>query len=800
MKAPLSWLKSYVDIDCSAEELKAKLFSCGFEVEEMVYVAKHIDKIVTCKILEIEKHPNANKLSVTKVDAGKYGTLQIITAATNIAVGDVVPVALDGSTLSNGEHIYNGELRGLPSYGMFCSGEELGITDDWYEGASVNGILILDKKFPLGEEVKKLLDLEDVMFDINVTANRPDCQSILGLAREVAAVLKKPLKMPDLSFKTDVNVSTKNTITVEDKAMDLCPRYISHYVKDIKIEPSPLWMKRRLASMGLRSINNIVDITNFVLLEIGQPMHAFDLNDLEGNGIVIRRANSEEKIQTLDEKFFTLSEENLVICDTVKPVAIAGVMGGLNSEIKETTENIVFESASFKRDNIRKTSRSLGQRTDASSRYEKGVDLYTAEIGMKRALNLIDTLNCGTIACDEYDIIDGELKNKVIATTIDKVNGVLGINIPTDIIKEILESLMFEVKTDGVNLEVKVPLFRDDMESYPDIAEELIREYGYDYIEPTLLKTSSITNGGRNEAQVNIENLKNLLVGYGFNEIITYSFVSEKEYEIFGINKESSDHKFIKILNPLGEDMAVMRTSLLPSIVRTVANNLNRKNFDGRLFELAKVYTSEENPLKNLPTEKSVLSLALFGENEDFFTAKGVVEGILDNFCFGAKAEYIPCDLPSMHPTRSAYVLLDGEIIGYFGQLSIPVCNKLDIDKSVLAGEIYYDKLVNHFNSKIVFKPISKFPSIERDIALLIDETVPCAKIIDCIKQSAGEYLEKVTLFDIYQGDQVAKGKKSMAFNLLFISNEKTLNVEEIDQTILNILKDLREKLNAELR
>ena len=404
MKAPLSWLKEYVDIDCTPEQLQEKLFSCGFEVEEMIYVAKHIERIVTCKIEKIERHPNADKLSVTQVDAVVHGKLQIITAATNIFEGAVVPVALDNSTLNNGEKIRNGQLRGLPSYGMFCSGEELGITDDWYEGASVNGILILDKDFPLGVEVKELLELEDVMFDINITANRSDCQSILGLAREVAAVLNKPLKMPDTSYAVSNDLSTKNTVKVSNKAFDLCPRYMAKYVSDIKLEKSPRWMRRRLFSMGIRSINNIVDITNYVLLEIGQPMHAFDINDLAGNEIVVRRAANGELITTLDEKEFKLSEDNLVICDAQKPVALAGVMGGLNSEIKDTTKGVVFESAKFARDNVRKTSRALGQRTDASSRYEKGVDYYSVGMGLNRALNLVSALNCGTISCDYYDL------------------------------------------------------------------------------------------------------------------------------------------------------------------------------------------------------------------------------------------------------------------------------------------------------------------------------------------------------------------------------------------------------------
>ncbi len=800
MKAPLSWLKDYVDIDCSAEELKDKLFSCGFEVEDMIYVAKHINRIVTCKILKIEKHPNADKLSVTQVDAGKFGILQIITAATNIFEGAIVPVALDDSTLFNGEKIKTGELRGLPSYGMFCSGEELGITDDWYEGASVNGILIFKEEYELGVEVKEILELEDVMFDINVTANRPDCQSILGIAREVAAVLDKPLKMPDLTYNVDKSVSTINTVKVTDKAFDLCPRYMARFVKDVKLGESPRWLKRRLFSMGLRSINNIVDITNFVLIEIGQPMHAFDFENLSGAEIVIRRANNEEKIITLDEKEFKLNADNLVICDAIKPVALAGVMGGLNSEIKDSTKNVVFESAKFARDNIRKTSRLLGQRTDASSRYEKGVDFYSVEIGLNRALNLIDKLNCGTISCDGYDLVNENIEEKVIKTTISKVNGVLGIKVPTDTIVNILERLNFKVVAIGDELEVTVPLYREDMESYPDIAEEIIREYGYDYIEPSLLKTSAITNGGFNEEQNKTEQLKNLLVGYGFNEMINYSFVSEKEYDLFNLDKNSEKYKFIKLLNPLGEDLAVMRTSLIPSAVRAACYNINRKNHDGRLFELAKVYNPKSIPLTELPTENQVLSFVLFGEKEDFFTAKGVVEGILDNFCYGAEVKYQPSKQAFLHPTRSADIIVNGNVIGYVGQIHPSIMEKLDVDKPVYGCEIAYELLKTLFNDKIIFKAISKYPIVERDLAVIVDSAISCGQIVEVIKQNGGEHLDSVSLFDVYQGSQIGEGKKSMAFNLVFLSYDRTLNVEEIDQVMKNILTSLQTNLSAELR
>ena len=800
MKLPLSWLKDYVDIDVSVNELEEKLFSCGFEVEETIRYAEKVDKIVTCKIMSIEKHPNADKLSVTKVDAGKYGELQIVTNAKNIAVGDVVPVAVDGATLFNGERIFKGELRGVKSDGMFCSGEELGITDDFYFGASFNGVLVFRENFPLGEEVKKLLDIEDVIFDINVTANRPDCQSILGLAREVSAVLGKPFKMPDLSFKTDDSVSTLDTVKITDHDYELCPRYMGYLVKDVKIAPSPEFIKKRLFRMGLRSINNIVDITNFVLLEIGQPMHAFDLSDLCGNEINIRRANDGEKIVTLDEKEFTLTRENLVICDAVKPVALAGVMGGLNSEIKDTTKDVLFESARFKRDNIRKTSRSLGQKSDSSSRYEKGVDFFSVQTGLARALHLIDELGCGRIAKDGYDLTEKPVENKVIKTTYSKVNAVLGIEVPKNVVKDILQRLFFKVEGNGDELILTVPLFREDMESYPDIAEEVIREYGYSHIEPSLLKTSAITNGGLNESQRKLESLKDLLVGFGFNEAITYSFVSEKEYDLFGLDKNSKEHKFIKIMNPIGEDMAVMRTTLVPSIIRAVCNNLNRKNESGRLFETAKIYNSDEDVLTKLPKESMMLSFALFGEDEDFFTAKGVVEGILSEFCSGVDADYVRPNLPFLHPTRSADILLCGEKVGYFGQLNPELTAKLDVTKPIFVGEINYELLSKYFNGKIVVTPVSKYPTVERDLAVTVDEDVTWGEIVKVVKRSAGEYLSAVKLFDIYRSELLGSKKKSMAFNMVFVSFDRTLTVEEIDDAIKNVLKNLKIDLGAELR
>lgn len=794
MKLPLSWLKDYVDIDVSPEVLEEKLFSCGFEVEDVVRVGENIDKIVVCRIEKIEKHPNADKLSVCGIDAGRWGRLQIVTSAKNVSEGDLVPVALDGATLADGGRIFDGELRGVKSNGMFCSGEELGITDDFYDGASVNGILILREEYPLGEEVKKVLGIEDVIFDVNVTANRPDCQSILGLAREVSAVLNKPLKMPDLTYHADKSLKTTEKLLVENKACDLCPRYLGHYVSDIKIEKSPKWITKRLASAGIRSINNIVDITNFVLTEIGQPMHAFDYNNIGGGHIVIRRADKGEKIVTLDNKEFVLNEKNLVICDENKPIALAGVMGGLNSEIKDDTKEIVFEAAKFMRDNIRKTSRSLGQRSDSSARYEKGIDAYTSEIAMDRALHLIDELKCGRIACDRYDVPKQELKEKKIATSVKKVNGVLGIEIPADTIKDILTRLHFGCLIEGDALNVTVPLYRDDVESYQDIAEEVIREYGYDHIVPTLLKSADITNGGLNDAQKDVNNIKDFFCKCGFNEIITYSFVSEKEFSLYSLEKENC----VKIVNPLGEEVSVMRKSLVPSMVNTIVKNLNRKNNAARLFELACVYASGKTA-DDLPLQTRRLCFGACGE-EDFFSVKGVVQELFREFSYGKEIVYKRSQKAYLHPTVSADVYSDGVLIGSFGALHPEIAQNCGLDKKAYVGEFDYELLCGTFNKKVYYEAVSRYPSMERDLAVTVDEGVLCGDLIAAIKGAAGEHLKSVKLFDIYRGDQIAVGKKSMAFNLVYSSLERTLTVEEVDGSIKNVLKALREAFGAELR
>lgn len=797
MRIPLSWLSEYVDIsDVTKEQLRDGLFSCGFEVEEVIEVNEKVNKIVVCKILQKTQHPGADKLFVCQVDAGKYGVLQIVTNAKNVQEGDIVPVAVNGATLADGTVIKNGKLRGVESFGMFCGGEEIGITEEYYDGAGGDSVLIFHDDFPLGEEVAELLDIKDTVFDISVTANRPDCQSVLGIAREVSALLNKPLKMPSLCYsQSQVKTEDKISISVKDK--ELCPRYMGAYVSDIKIEKSPKWMQRRLYLMGIRAINNVVDITNYVLNEIGQPMHAFDYRELSGGEIVVKRANEGEKIVTLDEKEFSLNNEVLVICDKDKPSALAGIMGGLGSGIKDDTTEIIFEAAVFKRDNIRKNSRKLNQRSDSSARFEKGVDPYTTEIGMKRALSLIDSLGAGKVASTIIDQNSFSGEKKKITVELNKIYKLLGITVPEETVIGILKGLNFECFAEEGKLTALVPLYREDVEDYPDLAEEIIRMYGYEHINCTLLKNSEITHGGRTPYQVKEQTAKDYLRYNGFNEVVTYSFISPKDYQNFGI--DTDELKLIKLKNPLGEDLSIMRTTLLPSVVSVAVRNLNKKNLSGRIFELAKVYIAKEIPLTELPEERATLCLAAFGEKEDFFTVKGVITGLLDCLRYSKKLTLKGSDKPFMHPTRTAS-LFDGEKeVAYFGQLSPLTAEKLGIDKPIYVAEIDYAYLESSFDREIYVKNFSKFPSVERDLALVCEKSTTNGEILEAIASARIKNLVSVELFDVYTGDRILDNKKSMAYRLTFSSNEKTLEVEEVDNYVRKILKAL-ENINAKLR
>ena len=812
MKAPFSWLKDYVDIDVSAQELAEKLFSCGFEVEELAYLGEKINRVVVGEVKALTPHPDSDHMQICVVDCGEeYGReLQIVTGAPNVYVGMKTPCALDNSTVVESnpamleknpdgiKKIKKGKLRGVESFGMLCSGEELGINDDFYPGAEVNGLLDLAKDAPVGEDIKKIVGLDDWIFDISVTANRPDCQCILGIAREVAAVLKKPFKAPNYSFTA--NKTTALPITVEVQAPELCPRYVGHYVENIEGGVSPAWMRKRLALSGIRSISPIVDITNFVLLEMGQPMHAFDADDIGDRKIIVRRATAGEKIVTLDEKEFTLTPDNLVICDGKKPVALAGIMGGLNSEIKATTKNVFFESAKFARDNVRKTSRALGQSSDSSSRFEKGVDAYTNGLGMARALHLIEELGCGKVTELCTDVCAVSLAPRTMTASIAKINALLGIVVPNEEIKSILDRLNFKPEISGDVLTVEIPGYRDDVDGYPDLAEEIIRMYGYEHIIPTFLNEATVTGGGLTDEQKKELHIKNLLRTQGFYEAYNYSFYSPKDFDLMKLPADAMERNAVKILNPISEELSVMRTFLAPSMLMNAVRNIRRGNDEGREFEVANVYVPKNTLASEQPEERKHLVLGIWGGAQDFFDMKGSVERFAE--VFHLNFTYERAEKSYLHPGVSAHVLLDGEIVGCIGELDPAIALSLGLDKKVYLGELDLAALQAKTDDAIRYKNLPKFPAVKRDLALLVDEKLTCGEVEEVLMHSC-KYVTEAKLFDVYRGGQVPAGKKSMAFTLTFtpdMQTEKAFTPETLDGFVKKILNNLKFKLGIELR
>ena len=810
MKAPFSWLKDYVDIDVSAQELADKLFSCGFEVEELSYLGEKVNRVVVGEVKSLTPHPDSDHMQICVVDCGdEYGReLQIVTGASNVYVGMKTPCALDGSTVVESnpamleknpdgvKKIKKGKLRGVESFGMLCSGEELGINDDFYPGAEFDGLLDLAKDAPIGEDIKKIVGLDDWIFDISVTANRPDCQCILGIAREVAAVLKKPLKAPDFSYtahKTDAS-----PVTVEVLAPDLCPRYVGHYVENVTGGETPAWMRKRLAVSGIRSISPIVDITNFVLLEMGQPMHAFDADMLLGRKIVVRRAENGEKIVTLDEKEFTLTKENLVICDGEKPVALAGVMGGLNSGIQDTTKNVFFESAKFARDSVRKTSRSLGQSSDSSARFEKGVDAYTNAWGMARALHLMEELGCGVVTELCQDVCAADLSPRVMKTSISKINKLLGITVPNEEIISILNRLNFKPEIDGDVLTVEIPGYRDDVDGYPDLAEEIIRMYGYEHITPTFLQAATVTGGGLTDEQKKELHLKNVLRTQGFFEAYNYSFYSPKDFELMKLPQDAEERNAVRILNPISEELSVMRTFLAPSMLMNAVRNIRRGNDEGREFEVASTYFPRNTVAGEQPDERKHVVLGVWGGKNDFFDMKGAVEHIAE--VFHLSFTYERAQKPYLHPGVSANVIFNGKAVGCIGELDPGIAVSLGLDKKVYLGELDLGAL--ELDDRVRYTNLPKFPAIKRDLALIADEKLTCAEIENVLLHSC-KYVTEAKLFDVYRGGQVPEGKKSMAFTLTFTPDanvEKAFTPETLDNFVKKILGNLKFKLEIELR
>ena len=798
MLAPISWLKDYVDINVSPSVLAKKLVAIGFEVEDIIYQEKQVTNVVVGKIVHVEKHPNADRLRVTQIDIGDK-TLQVVT---NVPVvgGEVVALSLDGAHLANGLDIKSGELRGVKSEGMLCGLEELGLSVDAVEGQDAKDIIRFKDGTKLGENALVALGYNDVILDVAITANRPDCNSIFKLAKEVAVALGTECRDPHIAYQTkggDVN----KDVSVEVKNQALCPRYMAASVKNVKIFPSSQQIKSRLLAVGIRPINNIVDITNYVLTEIGQPMHAFDKRELGGNKIVVRNANEGEIIVSLDGKENHLKNDMLVICDSEKPCAVAGIMGGQDSGIKDDTTDIVFESAKFARDSVRRTSRALNLRSDSSARFEKGIDFGSQELGIKRALTLIYETGSGDIQDGLIDVKVDYAKTREIEFSTRKISEILGCKVPKARLVEILNKLGIDVKDNGKILVAVIGEDRDDIVGVNDIAEEFIRVYGYNHIKPTLFEYSTTTQGGKPAKIRFVDKVKQTMLACGLQEAVTYSFISPKFAEDLHLADDDKLRNYISVLNPLGEALSVMRTTLANSMLETLAYNKTHFVKQARLFEVARTYIPKSLPLTDLPDEVETLSIGLYGEGVGFFTAKHAVEEL--GSALSKDFAYVRSNRPFLHPGRSAEIMLDGKSIGFVGEVHPDVQDAYGIDNDrVYIAEINLESIYDEkqFEEKKKVKPFSKFPTVDRDLAVVVEDKYLAGDLLDAVKTAKLKYLTDMRVFDTYKSEQIGEGKKSVAMSFSFECLERTLTDEDINAEMAKILSALKRKVGAKIR
>lgn len=801
MKLPLSWLKDYTNIDgISPAEFDAAMTMSGSKVECVDYLGAEINNVVTGKILSVEKHPDSDHLVICQIDAGQDEPVQIVTGAPNVtenSIGEICPVCLHKSTLPGGVKITRGKLRGVMSNGMMCSFQELGLEHGCVPYACDNGILFLPQDTPVGVDIKGVLGLDEYVADFEITSNRPDCLSIIGLARETAATFQRPFAVKDPEVK-GCGDDIANYVSVQVDEPELCPRYSAKIVKNIKIEPSPAWLRERLFAAGVRPINNIVDITNYVMLEYGQPMHAFDYACLSDGKIVVRRPKPGESIQTLDGQDRAITPEMLAICDGSKPVAIAGVMGGANSEITENTKTVVFESACFHGATIRITAKTLGMRTEASGRFEKGLDPSLTMPALLRACELIEELGAGEVIDGVVDACAADLTPKTLPFEPEKINALLGTDLSAQTQAEMLERLEFQVQGNTVT----IPSFRIDIARMCDLAEEVARMFGYDNI-PVRLYAGDTTQGGLSARQQLERAAANVCLSAGFDESMSHSFISPKFYDAINLPADDVRRISTTILNPLGEDFSVMRTTVLPSMLDSLSHNHAHRNPAASLYELGTIYTpvikDGKADAEQLPQEEKILTLGSYGRLS-FFQFKGVVEAIcrqlnIKNVSFTADTEN-----PSYHPGRCAKVFAGDTLLGVFGTVHPIVSKKYDFGTDVLAAELRMEALAACADPVKLYQPLPKFPASTRDIAVLVDDSVPAAAMQQAIETAAGAILEKVRLFDVYKGKGIPEGKKSVAYSMSLRAADRTLKDEECDQAMQQAIAALEKEFGAVLR
>ena len=793
------WLNEFVPVDAADKEFAEDMTLSGSKVEVTEVEGEEISNVVVGKVLEIVRHENSDHMWICQVDVGEGEPVQIVTGAQNVSQGDLVPVAKHNSTLPGGVHIKKGKLRGVESNGMLCSYKELGMTDNDWPSSVVDGIFILESDPDLkarglkpGDDIREVLGFNDHVVEFEITPNRPDCLSVIGLAREAAVTFGKPLALHDPVVKGGGPGVLSELLDVETPATDLCPRYTARMVRNVKIGPSPLWMRERLRASGVRPINNIVDITNYVMLEYGQPMHAFDYRYVKGGKIIVRRAENGEQLTTLDGNVRDLTDSMLVIADETRAVGLAGIMGGENSEIVEDTVDVVFESANFNGTCIRRTALALGMRTEASAKFEKGLDILNTLPAVNRACELVELLGAGEVVDGVIDILNFVPQPTKLALHADKINALLGTDVAPEEMRRILKSLDFGVDGD----EITVPSWRGDVAHYSDLAEEVARFTGYNNI-PTTPMRGVTTQGGYSPEQVLERSLGTVCRSLGYDEIITYSFISPTYYDKIRWPEDDPRRKSLKIMNPLGEDTSIMRTTVLPSMLEILTRNYNYRNKTARLYELGRTYFEKEDGMADEP---KVLSLGLYGPDESFFTLKGAVEALLGSI----RAEQITFraerNNPSYHPGRCAKVYAGETEIGVLGQIHPLVAANYDVDTELYCAELSFDALVAAKGSDPEYVPLPKFPAVTRDIAVLVDTAVTVGDLEGCIQSAAKGLLKEVALFDIYNGANLPAGKKSVAFNLVLRSDERSLTAQEADDEVKVILDALEKGFGATLR
>lgn len=805
MNTSLSWIKAYVpDLDVTAQEYTDAMTLSGTKVENYEELDADLDKIVVGQIDKIEKHPDADKLIVCQVNVGTE-SIQIVTGAPNVKEGDKVPVVLaggrvagghePGSRVAGGIKIKKGKLRGIESNGMMCSIEELGSSRDMYPDAPENGIYILPQDTEVGADVVKLLGLDDVVFEYEITSNRVDCYSVVGIAREAAATFRKTFCPPQVTpTGNDEDVNDYIKVTVKDT--DLCPRYCARVVKNIKIGPSPKWMQRRLASVGIRPINNLVDITNYVMEEYGQPMHAYDLDTIAGHEIIVKRAEEGEKFTTLDGQERQMDPSVLMICDGEKSVGIAGIMGGENSMITDDVKTMLFEAACFDGTNIRKSSKKVGLRTDASGKFEKGLDPNNAQAAIDRACQLVEEMGAGEVVGGMVDVYGKKKEPVRVPFDADEINALLG----TDISREDMLSYfrMIDLEYDEKTNEVIAPTFRHDLFRLADLAEEVARFYGYDNIPTTLPRGEATT--GKLSFKLRIEEVARSVAEYcGFSQGMNYSFESPKVFDKLLLPADAPERRAISIMNPLGEDYSIMRTLSLNGMLTSLATNYNRRNKNVRLYELGNIYLPKELPLTELPEERMQFTLGMYGEG-DFFSMKGVVEEFLEKAGLNQKEVYDPkAGKTFLHPGRQANIIYDGAVIGYLGEVHPDVADIYGIGERAYVAVIDMPEVVSRANFDRKYEGIARFPAVTRDISMVMPKEIMVGQVEKVIEDKGGQYLESYALFDLYEGAQIKEGHKSVAYSIVFRAKDRTLEEADVSKAMDAILGAL-EEMGIELR